>query len=95
MTCSTTFSALSLVQALARGEDDILAFIRTISQRKFTVEEAKQAKEVFMVGSNTMVGLPGTALGSFPAAVLFSNQTADVAATGPRHQWRDASHRRC
>ncbi|CAL5223376.1 g5881 [Coccomyxa viridis] len=44
-----------LSEALARGEDDILAFIRTISQRKFTVEEAKQAKEVFMVGSNTMV----------------------------------------
>ena len=43
------------MQAQAAGGDDVLDFIKTISQRKFTVEEAKQAKEVFMVGSSTMV----------------------------------------
>ncbi len=44
-------------QALARGDIDVLEFIKTISQRKFTVQEAKQAKEVFMVGSSTLVRL--------------------------------------
>ena len=43
------------MQAQAAGGDDVLDFIKTISQHKFTVEEAKQAKEVFMVGSSTMV----------------------------------------
>lgn len=42
-------------EAQAAGGDDVLDFIKTISQHKFTVEEAKQAKEVFMVGSSTMV----------------------------------------
>ncbi|CAK0782703.1 hypothetical protein CVIRNUC_005898 [Coccomyxa viridis] len=47
---------LHLVQEeLAKGEDDVLSFIKRISQRKFKVEEAKQAREAFMVGSSTMV----------------------------------------
>lgn len=45
------------LQVKASGDDDMLNFIETISQRKFTVEEAKQAKEAFMVGSNTMVSM--------------------------------------
>ena len=43
------------LQELAKGEDDVLNFIKRISQRKFKVEEAKQAREAFMVGSSTMV----------------------------------------
>ena len=69
------------MQAQARGEDDILSFVRAISQRKFTVEEAKQAKEVFMVGSNTMVGISCTALHHVSAVLLYSGAAADAGAT--------------
>ena len=50
------------LQELANGEDDVLNFIQRISQRKFKVEEAKQAREVFMVGSSTMVIAPACAI---------------------------------
>ncbi len=42
-------------QILQSGDTDVLGFIKKVSQRKFKLEEAKQAKEVFMVGSSTVV----------------------------------------
>ncbi|CAL8470838.1 g10380 [Coccomyxa elongata] len=42
-------------QVLQSGDTDVLGFIKKVSQRKFKLEEAKQAKEVFMVGSSTVV----------------------------------------
>ena len=37
----------------------MLQFIKTVSQRPIKLEEAKRAKEVFMVGSATVVRLVG------------------------------------
>ncbi len=42
-------------QVLDRGDADVLGFIKKVSQRQFKLEEAKQAKEAFMVGSSTVV----------------------------------------
>ena len=36
----------------------MLQFIKHVNQRPITLEEAKRAKEVFMVGSATMVHSP-------------------------------------
>jgi hypothetical protein len=42
-------------QVLDSGGTDVLGFIKKVSQRPFKLEEAKQAKEAFMVGSSTVV----------------------------------------
>lgn len=60
------------LQALARGDIDVLAFIKTISQRKFTVQEAKQAKEAFMVGSSTLVRLYSVLVHHMPTSLTSS-----------------------
>ncbi len=60
------------LQAIARGDIDVLAFIKTISQRKFTVQEAKQAKEAFMVGSSTLVRLYSALVHHMPTSLTSS-----------------------
>lgn len=40
---------------MADGTEDAFKAITKVSQRRFKVEEAKKAKEVFMVGSSTVV----------------------------------------
>ncbi|KAK9904013.1 hypothetical protein WJX75_002557 [Coccomyxa subellipsoidea] len=42
-------------EVLDSGGTDVLGFIKKVSQRPFKLEEAKQAKEAFMVGSSTVV----------------------------------------
>jgi hypothetical protein len=43
------------VQFKPDKQRDVLDFVRQVNQRPITLEEAKQAKEVFMVGSATVV----------------------------------------
>lgn len=47
---------------------DVLGFIKVVTQRPMKVEEAKMAKEVFMVGSNTLV------CGATPSTLLFASR---------------------
>jgi branched-subunit amino acid aminotransferase/4-amino-4-deoxychorismate lyase len=47
---------------MAKGSEQVFRSITKVSQRKFTVEEGKQAQEVFMVGSSTLVSTPAACI---------------------------------
>ena len=51
----TSLRMCHLLQFQPDKQRDVLDFVRHVNQRPIKLEEAKQAKEVFMVGSATVV----------------------------------------